>query len=43
MKKKNQDSSYSGRDKDKICIAGDDDPGVDRPKYMSLFIFTSRT
>jgi putative ABC transport system permease protein len=42
MKPKIQDSSYSGRDKDKIMIPASTFRALTGHKYMSLFIFTAK-
>lgn len=42
MKSKEQDSSYSGRDKDKIIIPGSTFRALTGQKYVDLFIFTAK-
>jgi putative ABC transport system permease protein len=42
LEPKTQDSSYSGRDKDKIIIPGSTFRALTGEKYVNLFIFTSK-
>lgn len=42
LQPKEQDSSYSGRDKDKIIIPGSTFRALTGQKYVDLFIFTSK-
>jgi len=42
LEPKTQDSSYSGRDKDKVMIPGSTFRALTGEKYVNLFIFTSK-